>query len=92
MLLNVSCGFVLCSSPEGLDHVLNILCILKESTVITAGSQYVFVEKIFTAASNPEEIGSVQTQILLSGSKSCGEMSRRWEVFPQSLILYFMNK
>lgn len=39
--------------------MLKILCILKESTVITAGSQYVFVEKFFTAASNPEEIGRV---------------------------------
>lgn len=64
MLLNVSCGFVLFSSLESLDCVLRILCILKESMVITAGLQYVFVEDIinsfFTVASNPEEIGSVR--------------------------------
>ena len=49
MLLNVSCGFVLFSSLESLDHVLRILCILKESMVITAGSQYVFVEDIINS-------------------------------------------
>lgn len=45
LLPNVSCGFVLFPSVEGLGHVLRIPHV-KEPTVITAGSQYVFVEEI----------------------------------------------
>lgn len=46
LLLNVSCGFVLFPSLEGLGRVLRIIYILKGSTAITAGSQYVFIEEI----------------------------------------------
>lgn len=44
-LVTVSRGFVLFSSI-GLGHVLRMLHILKESTDTTAGSQYVFIDKI----------------------------------------------